>query len=132
MQSSAEENSGGISATDSPRMTPPEVFEALQAKYLDEEHQQLRKAERYPWATRITIWARRANSSEPGTVELDSVTTDVSRCGVSFFYLAPIKIPMPVSIRFNELADLPVLDGVTRNVTRFADNLFQIGVEFID
>ena len=127
MSSYPEQSADGNCATDSPGMTPLEVFEAFKAKFLNAN----RKTERYPWATRITIWARRENNLEPSTVELDSITTDISRYGLSFFYLASIKVSIPVSIRFNELEDLPVLDGITRNATRFADNLYQVGVEFI-
>lgn len=131
MPSEVEDNPQEETAVDDRRVTPREVFEEFKKRFTIAHDDEKRGRERYPWATRITIWARHGSRSGPPTVELDTATSEISGRGLSFFLPTKIKVPVSLSIRFNELEELPVLDGIARNAIRFGDSFYRIGVELI-
>lgn len=131
MPSELEDNPQEETVVDDRRVTPREVFEEFKKRFTSAHDDEKRGRERYPWATRITIWARHESGSGPPSVKLDTATSEISGRGLSFFLPTKIKVPVSLSIRFNELEDLPVLDGIARNAIRFGDSFYRIGVELI-
>lgn len=114
-----------------PHPTPRDVFEALFAKFEIEVENGKRRNKRYPWSTRITVWAREDWGHGTRTKELDAVTWNVSLEGLSFYCERFLRVGTPISIRFDALNDRPVLDGITRSFISLGGTFHCVAIEFV-
>ena len=114
------------------RATPRDVFEALLARFeVGIEHDR-RRSKRYPWFTRITLWAREDWGAGIRTRELEALTCGFSLHGLSFHCEKFLRVGTPLSIRFDALLDEPILDGITRKSECLGGAFHCVGIEFVD
>ena len=114
-----------------PHPTPREVFEALLAKFEPGTEHEKRRSKRFPWSTRITLWAREDWGDGTRTKELEAVTWNVSLEGLSLYCERFLRVGTPISIRFDALNGRPILDGIIRSSASLGGAFHCAGIEFV-
>ncbi len=114
-----------------PCATPDEVFEALRARFdVRIEHEQ-RRGKRYPWSTHITLRVEEDWGAGVRVTELEAVTHDISVQGLSFHCERFLRAGTPLSIRFDALANRPILSGITRSSVCLGGAFQRVAIEFV-
>lgn len=113
--------------------TPTEVLEALEEEFGDEdenEESERRGHQRFKWNVAMTLQVVEEHGDKVIQREIEITTLDISTRGFGFEYHQFLYPETRVHVRFDSLANQPVLRGAVQNCIFVGGRTHRIGVRF--